>query len=162
MFKTILPLFAVLLVTLTTYAQQAATPQPAPALTQPQAAPCPATPQPPVQPPKGFHFDIPKQLKQTINQQRQKIQDKTGTTVPSPDDLKRQAQQQPCTPPKPTTPANQPPTKPAFVCPPKGQLLPNTSYCLLPDRTVVDAIALPPAFATPAPPAPAAPATAQH
>jgi len=164
--KTILAILAAVVIPLIAPAQQ--TPslsQPAPAQAQPQPAPCPTAPQTPQQP-KGFHFDIPKQLKQTINQQRQKIQDKTGTTFPSPEDLKQQKQQQPCatsiTKPAVPAPATQPPAKPVYVCPPRATLLPNTTYCLLADRTVVDAIPVPPGLQTPAPPASAAPAPAQH
>jgi hypothetical protein len=52
--------------------------------------------------------------------------------------------------------------KPVYVCPPKSTLIPNFPYCLMPDRSVVDAIPLPANLSAPAPPASAAPAPAQH
>ena len=64
-------------------------PQPAPA--QPQAAPCATTPTP--QPPKGWHFNLPKGMQQAIDKQRQQIQNATGITVPSTQDLANQAKQ---------------------------------------------------------------------
>ena len=44
-------------------------------------------------------------------------------------------------------------TTPAYVCPPKSELIPGTPYCLTGDHTTVDAIPLPPGMSTPAPPA---------
>jgi hypothetical protein len=136
-------------------AQQPQQPQPAPQ--QPQAAPC-APPQRP-QLPKGTKLDLPKGLKQMLEKQRQQIQNKTGLTIPSPDDIKQQVQQAaasaPCSqpapqtpkppvPPTPATPAPATPVKPTYVCPPKATLIAGYAYCLMPDQSVVDAIPLPP------------------
>lgn len=58
-----------------------------------------------------------------------------------------------------TAPSN---VKPILVCPPKSTLIPGFPYCLNPDRSVVDAIALPASLSAPTAPAPAPPAQAQH
>jgi hypothetical protein len=130
---------------------------------QPQAAPC--QPSQPPQPPKGMKFDLPKGLKQALDKQRQQIQNKTGLTIPSSDDIKQQVQQAaasaPCLQPpapKPLTPSPAPPpapvpAKPTYVCPPKATLIANHPYCIYPDNTVVDAIPLPASGTVPAPPA---------
>jgi hypothetical protein len=104
-------------------------------------------------------FDLPKGLKQALDKQRQQIQNKTGLTIPSSDDIKQQVQQAaasaPCSqppkppaPPAPATPAPAPvpakPVKPTYVCPPKATLIAGYAYCLMPDQSVVDAIPLPP------------------
>jgi hypothetical protein len=102
-------------------------------------------------------FDLPKGLRQALDKQRQQIQNKTGLTIPSSDDIKQQVQQAaasvPCSQPptpKPTTPAAPAPTpvpaqpvKPTYVCPPKATLIAGYTYCLMPDQSVVDAIPLP-------------------
>jgi hypothetical protein len=53
-------------------------------------------------------------------------------------------------------------SKPILVCPPNSTLVPDFPYCLKPDHTTVDAIALPPSLSAPPPPVPAAPAPTQH
>jgi len=69
--------------------------------------------------------------------------------------------------PQPQTSASAAPSatgdKPAYVCPPKTVLIPNTAYCLTADHLTVDAIALPASLAAPTP-APKAPAqsTSNH
>jgi hypothetical protein len=158
--KRVLVILVGLAVPLLAYAQQPQQPPAAPQ--QPQAAPCQPPQQP--QPPKGMKFDLPKGLKQALDRQRQQIQNKTGLTIPSSDDLKQQAQQamsQPCAQPKPAAPPApapaQPPAQPAsakptYVCPPKATLIANHPYCIYPDNTVVDAIPLPASGAVPATP----------
>jgi len=113
--------------------------QPPPAPTQPQAAPCAPTPTP--QPPKGLHFNLPKGLQQAIDKQRQQIQNQTGITVPSTQDLTNQAKQamSPCgkapapaptPPPQPIpapTPAPQTPAKTAAPATPPSEI-PTSVY----------------------------------
>lgn len=139
----------------------------------PQPAPVPCAPSPQAQLPKGTKFDLPKGLKQMLEKQRQQIQNTTGLTIPSADDIKQQVQQAgasaPCSQPPaqqqvkppspapaaptPATPVPATPVKPTYVCPPKSTLIANHPYCIYPDNTVVDAIPLPASGAVPASPA---------
>jgi hypothetical protein len=64
--------------------------------------------------------------------------------------------------PAPTSPAAATPAKPAFVCPPRSNLITGYAYCVYPDHTTVDAIPLPASLSIPAPPASAATGPAQH
>lgn len=104
------PITLLALVALLAGLSQAQQPQPQPAPTQPQAAPCVTTPPP--QPPKGWHFNLPQGLQQAIDKQRQQIQNKTGLTIPSTQDLANQAKQaaSPCS--KAPTPATIPTPQP--------------------------------------------------
>ena len=95
-------------------------PSPAqPQQTQTPSAPCAAPAQPP-QPPKGWHFNLPKGLQQAIDKQRQQIQNQTGITIPSTQDLANQAKQAitPCgTASTPTPKAAPTPTLPPAPTP---------------------------------------------
>ena len=145
MTKTIAALTLAAMIAYSGHGQQVTNSQP----TQPQTTPC--TPAP--KPPKGFHFGIPPKLQQAIDKQRQQIQNKTGQTVPSTDEVKKDLQPKPCPAPgkaQPDNPQKAPPAKPVspppqaeFVCPPKATLIPGQPYCIFNDRKVVDAIPLP-------------------
>lgn len=89
--KTQIIAFAALTYLLTVPGQVQQPPQPQQAPAQQPAAPCATTPPP--QPPKGWHFNLPKGLQQAIDKQRQQIQNQTGITVPSTQDLANQAKQ---------------------------------------------------------------------
>lgn len=83
-----------------------------------------------------------------------------ANTVASPTQAKAQAQPTLAPSAAPATaPAN---SKPVLVCPPKSTLIPGYPYCMNPDHSLVDAIALPASLSAPAPPASAVPAQAQH
>jgi hypothetical protein len=164
MFKTSLPIVAALLVTPATYAQQAATPQQAPA--QPQAAPCNQT-QP--KPPKWLHSQAPPWLQQKLN----KVQSKTGEGIDPNQAAKEATKPAPCPVPKPAPkpipdPSQKPPAAPVpatapakeqapiLICPPKSVLVPGQKFCVFPDHRTVDAIPLP-AGTLPEQPKPAPP-----
>jgi hypothetical protein len=171
--KHSLQVIAALVVPLTLFAQQAATPQPTPAQ-GPNApattAPCSkTTPAPPRKP--GYlerkaralacaHdkslCDLPKSPDDVLGG--------TPDTKPCPASTvggaaPAKAPAQPAPAPSASATAN---SKPVYVCPPKATLIPGFPYCLNPDHSVSDAIALPPSLSTPAPTASPAPATAQH
>jgi hypothetical protein len=171
-----LPFSAVLLVSLTSVGQQTpSTSQPTPVQAQPAAAstaPCNKSAPDPQHKPgwlekkaralacahdKGL-CDLPKSP-----------DDALGTPTggkPCPANPATSATVKPQAQPTPTPPAvpalATTSNKPVLVCPPKASLIPGFPYCLNPDRSVVDAIALPPSLSAPAPPVPAAPAQAQH
>jgi hypothetical protein len=170
------PITLLALVALLAGLSQAQQPQPQPAPTQPQAAPCVTTPTP--QPPKGWHLNIPKGLQQAIDKQRQQIQNKTGLTIPSTQDLTNQAKQAvspcgkapapapaalpiPATTPAPQIPAKAvvPPAAPSeistsvygFACP-KGtklHVVPGYAYCEGPKGDVTPAILMMAGFPMP-------------
>jgi hypothetical protein len=111
---------------------QAQQPQPQPATPQPQAAPCATTPTP--QPPKGWNFKLPQGLQQAIDKQRQQIQNKTGLTIPSTQDLTNQAKQavSPCGKAPALAPAPIPAPTPAPQTPAKTTAPPAASSELSP------------------------------
>lgn len=155
---------------------QAQQPQPQPAPAQQPAAPCVTTPPP--QPPKGWHFNLPKGLQQAIDKQRQQIQNQTGITVPSTQDLANQAKQAmspcgkaPAPPPAPQpipapTPVPQapakvtaPPVPPSEVSPSvygfaclkgtKLHVVPGYAYCEGPKGDVTQALLMMAGFPMP-------------
>jgi hypothetical protein len=143
------PLFAALLLTSTTYAQQAATPQP----TQQQTS---ATTPTPCNPPASSQPHKPGWLEKKARDLACKKNANLCNLPSSTNDAMGTTQTaKPCTQtPAPKTPAPLPPqtpapnAKPAYVCPPNTTLIPNTTYCLRPDNTTVDAIPLPASKAT--------------
>lgn len=170
--KPIITLALVASLAIASQAQQTPQPQPVPA--QPQTAPCTTTTTP--QPPKGWH--LPQGLQQAIDKQRQQIQNKTGLTIPSTQDLANQAKQAmspcgkaPAPPPAPQpipapTPVPQapakvtaPPVPPSEVSPSvygfaclkgtKLHVVPGYAYCKAPNGDVTAAILMMAGFPMP-------------
>jgi hypothetical protein len=95
-------LFAAVVFPVLGYGQQ--TPPPQPLQTQGNLSPCNGTTNPATLP-NRFHFKIPPALQRQIDKQRQQIENKTGITLPTTDEVIQDIRQpKPCVP-TPVAPA---------------------------------------------------------